>query len=74
MKVFVRVRRWLLDVLCNLLMCLQAGSAEGCHRKRPGAGEAGPAGEDRAEVGAGQREGAEGDTGASAEHRTEKQR
>lgn len=55
-------------------MCLQAGSAEGCHRKRPGAGEAGPAGEDRAEAGAGQREGAEGDTGASAEHRTEKQR
>lgn len=55
-------------------VCLQAGSAEGRHRKRPGAGEAGPAGEDGAEAGAGPGEGAQRDLGAAAQHRTEKQR
>lgn len=55
-------------------VCLQAGSAEGCHRERPGAGEAGPAGEDGAEDGAGPREGAQGDIGETAEHGAEKQR
>lgn len=42
-------------------VCLQAGSAEGCHRERTGTGEAGSAGEDGAEDGAGPREGAQGD-------------
>lgn len=55
-------------------VCLQAGSAEGCHRKRPSAGEAGPAGEDRAEDGAGPREGAQRDAGETAVHGAEKQR
>lgn len=55
-------------------MCLQAGSAEGCHRERPGAGEAGPDGEDGAEDGAGPREGAQRDLGETAEHGAEKQR
>lgn len=47
-------------------MCLQAGSAEGCHRERPGTGEAGPAGEDGAEDGARPRAGAPGDVGETA--------
>lgn len=55
-------------------MCLQAGSAEGCHRERAGAGEAGPAGAHGAEDGAGARARAEGDFGAAAEHGAEEQR
>ena len=52
-------------------LCLQAGSAEGRHRERTGAGEAGPAGEDGAEDGAGEREGAERDAGEAAERGAE---
>lgn len=55
-------------------VCLQAGSAEGCHRERAGAGEAGPAGAHGAEDGAGARAGAEGDLGEAAEHGAEEQR
>lgn len=47
-------------------MCLQAGSSEGCHRERAGTGEAGPAGEDGAEDGAGSGEGTKGDPGETA--------
>lgn len=47
-------------------VCLQAGSTEGCHRECQGTGEAGPAGEDRVEDGAGPRAGAQRDLGETA--------
>lgn len=55
-------------------LCLQAGSAEGCHRERPSTGEAGPPGEDGAKDGVGPREGAQRDAGETAQHGAEKQR
>lgn len=51
-----------------------AGPSEGCHRQRPGTGEAGTAGEDRVEDGALPWAGTEGDTGEAAGDGTEKQR
>lgn len=57
-----------------MAVCLQAGSAEGCHRERPGAGETGPDGADGAEDGTRQREGAQRDLGETAQHGAEKQR
>jgi len=55
-------------------VCLQAGSAEGCHRERPGPGEAGPAGAHGAEAGAGEGAGAAGDPGETAQRGAEEPR
>lgn len=55
-------------------MCTCAGLAQSGDRQRAGSGEAGAAGEDRAEDGAVQREGAQGDPGEAARDGAEEQR
>lgn len=55
-------------------LCVRAGPAQSGDRQRTGSGEAGAAGEDGAEDGAVQREGAQGDSGEAARHGAEEQR
>lgn len=59
--------------LC-VCVCTRAGPAQSGDRQRSGSGEAGAAGEDGAEDGAVQREGAQGDSGETARHGAEEQR